>query len=294
MNLLRDISFPPNTPSKMNQPPPPPPPMNILEHYQQLQQQHAALLKKMEEEEKKQQEKRKTMEEKEAQSVRFAELSDEEVRVMTGFSIEEFLRLEDILHLDLLPRSSGKKGAPAIRIPSLHDRLLLLLTWLRYGEPYRRLAATFDLARSTVFNTITSLLPNVSATIAAHFIVPRSHSEQMANGSLLASFPHVAAVADCTVQSICKPVGSFREVKKYYSVKHGCYGIKSFTVHSLDGQVMHIDSGEPAATSDVTMAKRDNTVSKVWQFGYMAFPLHTPNTPKQLLINKSNQMSIFR
>ena len=41
--------------------------------------------------------------------------------------------------------------------------------------------------------------------------------------------------------------------------------MKSYTVHACNGVVMHIDSGEPAATSDVAMAKRPNTVAKVFQ-----------------------------
>ena len=82
-----------------------------------------------------------------------------------------------------------KKGHPLL--DSHHHMIVCWFSWLGFDlkKPYRRLTFTFGLARSTVFSTISSLIPPVSAKIASNFIVIRSHAQKLADGDLLASFP---------------------------------------------------------------------------------------------------------
>ena len=95
-----------------------------------------------------------------------------------------------------------------------------------------------------------------------------SHEAQSITNSLFPNFPQVTLIGDATVQEIPRPNRGFQLAKKYYSPKHGCYGLKSLTYHGCNGAVVLIESGEPAATSDVSMAKRDSIVTQVCVLQY--------------------------
>ena len=194
--------------------------------------------------------------------VRFNRLNNQEVKGLTGFSLQEFLTLSEIAQDVLLPMAFGKKGKPAKKLASSFDRLLLL-TWLRHAEEFRRLASTFGVSKSYCYALVMCALQHVTPLFSTCFIKKISHEEQKNANILHPLLPQVAALLDTKTQACTKPASSFHAAKVYSSYKHHKYGIKTLTLHALDGMCMFVSESEPASVADITMARKQGTINEV-------------------------------
>ncbi len=198
--------------------------------------------------------------------LRYADLDQDAAKVMTGFSVDEIDRLEALLHEQLQPIGQGRQGRPAVALPNTHDRLVLFLHWLKFGDYFKKIAMLFGLSKTKTHDIIHELLPRLSTVLTTLFVQPVSRSEQVRNNWLPPNFNYAPVIIDTTTQACTRPVGSFRDAKKYYSHKHNKYGIKSITAHSSNGGVMFLKSGYPGSIADVTVAKDPAVLPQVSEF----------------------------
>ncbi len=195
--------------------------------------------------------------------LRYGDLDDESSRVLTGFSVAEIDQLEDVLHSELQPPGEGKQGRPTTTLPNTHDRLLLLLHWLKFGDYFKKVALLFGISKTKAHDIIHEFLARVTPVLAAKFIRQYPRHEQVRNNWIPANFTEAPVIIDSTTQACTKPVGSFRDAKKFYSHKHNKYGIKSITAHAANGLVMFAKSGFPGSVSDVSIAKDPGVLPEV-------------------------------
>ncbi|KAL0476342.1 hypothetical protein AKO1_006255 [Acrasis kona] len=74
-------------------------------------------------------------------------------------------------------------------------------------------------------------------------------------------FESILLVVDVHFQQSYRPTGRFNDVKKYYSFKHWDYGLKTQTLHYLDGALVHSSPHYPGNTHDFEIFKKH--ISKV-------------------------------
>ena len=161
----------------------------------------------------------------------------------------------------LIPPGIGKRGRIPRKMMNPEDRLLLLLTWIRHGDKFIRLASLFGISRSYCYDLVMSILKSVAPVAKREFFVVRSHEYQSGRRMLSDQFPDVIAIVDTKVQQCTRPASSFHDAKLYYSFKHNKYGIKTLTVHAMNGAVMYVSDSVPASASDVTMLT-SNTIAQ--------------------------------
>ena len=87
---------------------------------------------------------------------------------------------------------------------------------------------------------------------------------QVRSNWLQANFSYAPVIIDTTTQQCKRPIGSFHDAKVFYSHKHNKYGIKSFTAHAANGAAMLAKSGFPGSISDITIAKDEQVLPKVY------------------------------
>ena len=214
-------------------------------------------------------------EEKEENGIRFHKCSDREVKSLTGFNTIEFTSLADTLNDSLIPPSVGKRGRkPTLIRPA--DRLLVLLTWLRHAEKFRRLGSMFGIGKTQVYKLVMEVLKHVNPAAAMVFIRVIPMEEQKRNGRIFREYPSVACVIDTKVVNCTKPASSHYEAKKYFNFKNNKYGIKTLTIHATDGTAMYCSSSKPASVADSTMCSENETkqvVSNLFIFNIFV-PFH--------------------
>ena len=125
------------------------------------------------------------------------DLNPDSAPILCGFTIAEFDQLEELFHIQLQPAGEGKQGRRVQRLVSTHDRLILLLHWLKFADNYTRIANTFGIARTTAFETLRYLVQAVSPVAKAAFIHPASVAQQ--RGWRALPFPDALLVIDTTM-----------------------------------------------------------------------------------------------
>ena len=85
------------------------------------------------------------------------------------------------------------------------DRLLLVLYELRFNEPWTRMAATFDMSRSYIQETVMGIVKSITPVLVDAFVKSISHQQQQDLGLHSDSFPDCCFIVDCTNQTINRP-----------------------------------------------------------------------------------------
>jgi hypothetical protein len=169
-------------------------------------------------------------------------------RTLCGFTPAEFLELYAEVE-DRLEENVGRGKRSKI---TKHDRLLMLLVFLKHYETNARLAQTFGISKGHVQKCITGTAETVLPTLWRCYIETLDIDEP----ERYDEFAGVVAMMDVTVQPIWTPEGSYDEKKRYFSGKHKMYVLKSQCLHDRRGLVLSVVAAIPGAVHDVTIAQR--------------------------------------
>jgi hypothetical protein len=167
---------------------------------------------------------------------------------LCGFTPLEFLELFGELE-DRLEEHVGRGKRSKI---TKHDRLLMLLVFLKHYESNTRLAQTFGLSKSHVQKCVSSTAETVLPTLWRCYI----ETLDIDDPERYDEFPGVVAMMDVTVQPIWVPEGAYDERKRYFSGKHKMYVMKSQCLHDRRGRVLSVVTGIAGAVHDVSIAQR--------------------------------------
>lgn len=231
----------------------------ILDSYRHLERRSAARVRQHWEE---MELERKEEEEVQRQdTVKFAQISRGELKMMTGFDFTEFVEIHRVALPALTPRAYGRRGRRPRVLTHTEDRLLMFLTWLRYAEPFHKLAASFGVSKTVAKNTTAAILTKIHPILTRRFIdsAEQCHRELAEWEMLLPGMPEVAAMIDVTVQRCSKPSG---EASRYYNGHKKCYCMKNVCLHNIDGRVIFVRS-YPGSSNDVTLALKPTVLNKV-------------------------------
>ena len=209
-------------------------------------------------------EEKEEVEEKDpSEHLTYHSLGPAEIKLLTGFEPDEFDELVELLSVPLTPPAIGRRGRRPTLLATAQDRLLILLTWFRFFDPWARLATVFGVSRTHAHTVVLQILDSVAPVLKELFVRKVSHREQAEAKALFLTFPEVTAVTDSTFQRTTKPMGSYDEAKKYFYVKAKMYGLKSLTIHACNGELLAAYPGYPAATSDVTLFRKPEVLTAV-------------------------------
>jgi hypothetical protein len=175
---------------------------------------------------------------------------DERCRVITGFSCDEFLELYEVCET-ALPQTLGRGRRSRV---GKHDRLLLVLCYVKHYETKAKLQQTFLISKSQVQRHLDETIEAITPVLYERY-VERIY-DIIGEDEEMAEFPEARYVLDATFQETWTPLGIYEERKRFFSGKHKAYGLKSQTLHNRRGFVLHCVAGVPGAVHDLTIARQ--------------------------------------
>jgi hypothetical protein len=162
---------------------------------------------------------------------------------MCGFAIGEFEHLFQLTADKLMFKGRGKKTSISAK-----DILFLLLHYLRRYPRIEEMAAAFEIKPSTLEKLLHKAIAAVLDLWITKFVtIPAEHTAMPVN----IDFHEATFIVDATVQQINKPIGSFHDIKQWYSGKHGIYCLKSQVMCDMKGAAIHIVTGIKGARHDL-------------------------------------------
>lgn len=176
--------------------------------------------------------------------------NDERCAVICGFTSDQFLQLFEACE-DAIPTVVGRGRRSRI---SKHDRLLLVLCYVKHYETYEKLAETFLMSKSQVHRNLGDTIDQVGPVLYRRYV--EHISELIGVDVEVAAFPEAPLVMDATLQEIWIPTGTFQEKKRFFSGKHKKYGLKTQTLHNRRGFHLHCIPGIDGAVHDLTIARQ--------------------------------------
>jgi len=120
------------------------------------------------------------------------------------------------------------------------DVFFLTLVLLTHNESFSKLSADYGVSDTVIDTQIRRALPGIRKALEAEFIRPIPKDEQALKRISFPLYPEMALVFDVTFQPRSKPVGSFKESKKYFYGKHSKHGFKVETAHAPSGVFMFL------------------------------------------------------
>ena len=127
--------------------------------------------------------------ENETKGIRYRDLQDREIQALTGFNEAEFNELVAALGDGLSPASIGKKDRRPVLLMQPEDRLLLVLSWLRHADKFRKLAGLFGISKSYCYTAVMEIIRRISPLAMQHIVVRRSHQEQVKKRKIESHIP---------------------------------------------------------------------------------------------------------
>lgn len=155
---------------------------------------------------------------------------DKTIEVRTGLSQEEFTRVLDLLMEEEQPVRRGRK------LMDVDIRLVIFLQWLKFGQTYRQLGASFKISATQVQTAISDLWNPLIRILMANFI-PNKPLNYVPTRSF-DNFPQAVGALDATLIPVSRPLNP-RKARKYLSGKHRKYGIRLQVLVAPDGHVIH-------------------------------------------------------
>jgi len=138
-----------------------------------------------------------------------------------------------------------------------HDRLLMVLCYLKHYETLDKMKETFQLSKTHLYRILDTTMNAITPILSEMFI----EEAEISTPDDTDDFPQARFVMDTTFQPIWTPLGTFEERKRFYSGKHKQYGLKSQCLHDRTGRLLHCVSGIPGAMHDLTIARQ--TIAQV-------------------------------
>ena len=176
---------------------------------------------------------------------------DARCHIITGFTCEQFLELFEACEQSI-PVTIGRGRRSRM---GKHDRLLLVLCYLKHYETKQKLKETFLISKSQIHRNLDSTVRAIMPVLYEKYV--HDINDLIAPDEELDLFPEARFVMDTTIQQIWTPIGTYEERKRYYSGKHQLYGLKTQTLHNRRGFILHYISGIPGATHDLTIARQN-------------------------------------
>ena len=181
--------------------------------------------------------------------------SDSLCHKFRGYALTEFAELVTLLQHELLPDSSVYRGRPARILDTVESRLRPLLNWLRFGQDFDVLAASFGTSRSHVHEIAYEVLGHCAPVLAKHYIVKLSHKQQAELGYLFSQFPQAAVIVDGT-DHVISPHKKYKlddqHDSDFYSYKLNHAAFRSISFHACNGLLMFSKTA-PAVMGELTM-----------------------------------------
>lgn len=175
------------------------------------------------------------------------------IKVMTGFTAEDFEELYCLVELSLI--ENGSKRGRKSKL-SKKDKLLLLLTFLHSYVRLDKISMDFNVKSSCAIKTIISTANSIHDTLINEFVIPIKKHEQLNKNIILTKNPSVALIVDATVFPIQKPAMSFISAKAFYSEKHGFYCLKREVAVLPNGMAAFFSQCVPGAVHDFNLFKK--------------------------------------
>jgi len=165
---------------------------------------------------------------------KFAQEGSEAIKVMTGFTISEFMELYSIVEKKLKTRKRGKKP----EIGPL-DSFFFTLVMLKHYESWDKFAVTYKVKRNGIMLSINNTLEKIVEPLCNELIQIVYKDEQVKKNIGLEDYPEVGLVVDVTFQTRTRPELSFKKAQYYFSGKHYAYGYKTEVAHLPNGLAIH-------------------------------------------------------
>ncbi|KAJ0391121.1 hypothetical protein ATCC90586_011652 [Pythium insidiosum] len=153
---------------------------------------------------------------------------DTSIHTATGFTMNEF----NLLWMDLKPFISRhwNVGSGRKRCVTDRDMLFMALTALKNAGSWDYLGAMFAQTGSTFSTRVIDFLEMLRPCLLAKYVVATAERWSMlklsTTGNQFHNFPEARYAVDVTFQQTETPGGNFGEKKKFFSKKHGLYGVK--------------------------------------------------------------------
>jgi len=106
-------------------------------------------------------------------------------------------------------------------VPDL-DALIIFLIWAKMGLGHKNLAALLSIKKAKIALAINCIQLPLYAALSQKWWQNCMHPLPLAN----TLYPYIALLVDSMTVETCQPGGPFEEVKSYFDVKNGIYGIK--------------------------------------------------------------------
>ena len=220
---------------------------NILENYKTLEKDKEEKIKKVVEEYSSESE----MDEEESiHYEKFAKEGSEAVKVMTGFSISEFMEVYSVVEKKLKTRGRGKKP----EIGPL-DSFFFTLVMLKHYESWDKFSVTYKLKKYAIISAINRTLEKIVEPLTSELIQIVYKDEQVKKNIQLEDYPEVGLVVDVTFQMRTRPKMLFRDAQYYFSGKHHAYGYKTEVAHLPNGLAVFISDTYAGSVHDFSIFK---------------------------------------
>jgi hypothetical protein len=181
---------------------------------------------------------------------KFAEEGSEAIKIMTGFTISEFMEIYSVVEKDLKVRGRGKKP----EIGPL-DSFFFTLVMLKHYESWDKFAVTYKVKRPGIILAITKTLEKIVELLTKELMKIIYKDEQLKKNIQLEDYPEVGLVVDVTFQQRSRPKMLFNEAQYYFSGKHGAYGFKTEVAHLPNGLAIFISDTYAGSVHDFTIFK---------------------------------------
>lgn len=176
---------------------------------------------------------------------------EERCKLLTGFSPNEFLTIYEIVS-DNIVQNIGR--GPRSKI-SKHDKLVMILCYLKHYETIDKMKDTFSISRSHLHTILMTTINSISPVLYDYYVENLNERIEDEDNEIL--YPNAKYVIDVTFQSIWTPTGTYDEKKQFYSGKHKLYGLKSQCIHDRKGRVVNVVSGERGSMHDLTICREN-------------------------------------
>ncbi|RHY63020.1 hypothetical protein DYB30_006351 [Aphanomyces astaci] len=179
------------------------------------------------------------------------------VHELTNFSLSEFNLVWKDLQSSVSQEwnvGSGRKCEVSGR-----DMLFMTLTSMNHCGSWDVVSVVFKEKSPTFSKRVNTFLAAIHPTLRAKYIdtVLDKYSMQHlhTSGHRFNNFPSALYAVDVTFQRTNAPAGSFNEKKRFYSKKHGQYGLKVEASVLPNGLAINVTTAVPGSVADIAICE---------------------------------------
>jgi len=173
--------------------------------------------------------------------------SEENCKLLCGFTPGEFNGVFSVVQYVIPENVSRGKSHKYNR----KDRLFITLVHLKHYENWGKLAVDTSMTTAGTQKMVKDTLVAIQPILVKKYIKRYTMTDAKQKGWISQEFKEALCLADVTFQETYKPKASFDEAKQWFSGKHHKYGVKSQTLHMLNGICCFYSTGIAGATHDL-------------------------------------------